>query len=43
MSIAVEGKASESFGITVGEWMKNSKEDGSSKATRLNYLKSKLG
>jgi len=40
ISIAVEGKVSESFGPTLGDW---SKKDSPGKRVRLDYLKSQIG
>ena len=40
VSIAVEGKVSEPFGPTLGEWMMDASPG---KITRLNYLKEQLG
>jgi hypothetical protein len=40
ISIAVEGKVSESFGPTLGEWFRDESEG---KRVRLDYLKDKIG
>lgn len=40
VSIAIEGKVSEPFGPTLGEWLQNSSPG---KAVRLDYLKKQLG
>jgi hypothetical protein len=40
ISIAVEGKVSESFGPTLGDWLK---KDSPGKRVRLDYLKSQIG
>ena len=40
VSIAIEGKVSEPFGPTLGEWLHNS---STGKAVRLDYLKKQLG
>jgi hypothetical protein len=40
VSIAIEGKVSEPFGPTIGEWMKDASKG---KSIRLDYLKQQLG